>query len=167
MMRELIAYNASVLEKIDALLHQLSNAELARPSGLLFGSSIGQHVRHILEFYTCLLTEMDAPSFSYDRRRRDPLIETEVIAARACAVRNIGLLRRLKSDRDLLMESELPGKPTVGTQRTTLKRELAYLADHGVHHLAMIRIALEQELPHVTYPEYLGVAASTRNHQVR
>lgn len=164
-MHDLIAYNTSVLEKVDTLLHQLTDAELAKPSKLLFGSSVGQHFRHILEFYTCLLTTVDEPSFSYDRRQRDLLIETEVISARASAVRSMSLLNTLGDDRELRMESELPGMPNYSVQRTTLKRELAYLADHGVHHLAMVRIALEQELPHVTFPEHLGVAASTRNHR--
>lgn len=166
-MQDLVAYNTSILEKIDALLHQFVDDELKRPSKLLFGSSIGQHVRHILEFYTCLLTELNERSFSYDRRQRDLLIETEVIAARASTVRSMSLLSRITGDRDLVMESELPDMTGHCVQRTTLKRELAYLADHGVHHLAMVRIALEQELPHITFPEHLGVAASTRNHQAR
>lgn len=166
-MQELVAYNTSILERIDELLHQLTDDELKRPSKLLFGSSVGQHFRHILEFYTCLLTELDDHTFSYDRRQRNLLIETEVIAARASAVRSISLLSGLARDRDLVMESELPGMRDRCLQRTTLKRELAYLADHGVHHLAMVRIALEQELPQITFPEHLGVAASTRNHQAR
>lgn len=166
-MQDLVAYNTSILEKIDALLHQLTDDELKRPIKLLFGSSIGQHFRHILEFYSCLLTELDGDSFSYDRRQRNLLIETEVIAARASAVRNISLLSGLPRDRELVMESELPGLSDLCVQRTTLKRELAYLADHGVHHLAMVRIALEQELPQIIFPEHLGVAASTRNHRAR
>lgn len=166
-MQDLVAYNTSILEKIDALLHQLTDAELGRPSKLLFGSSIGQHFRHVLEFYSCLLTELNAESFSYDRRQRNLLIGTEVIAARASTLRSISVLNTLTRDRELVMESELPGLPEPCVQRTTLKRELAYLADHGVHHLAMVRIALEQELAHITFPEHLGVAASTRNHQAR
>ena len=165
-MNALVAYNSSVLEKIDRLVVQLSNEELMRKHDLLFGSSIGQHVRHILEFYECLLARVNEGVFSYDLRPRNMLIETEVAAARASAVRSISLLQALKMDQELTMESELPGDER-SRQMTTLKRELAYLADHGVHHLAMIRIALEQGLPHVQFPEHLGVAASTRNFQQR
>ncbi|HRH39053.1 MAG TPA: hypothetical protein PK760_11940 [Flavobacteriales bacterium] len=166
-MQDLLSYNISILEKIDALLVQMNDTELSRPSKLLFGSSIGQHMRHILEFYTCLLTELDRPSFSYDRRQRNLLIESEVASARASAVRSISLLGALNSDRELHMESELPEMDAPIVQHTTLKRELVYLADHGVHHLAMVRISLEQELPHITFPQHLGVAASTRNHHAR
>jgi uncharacterized damage-inducible protein DinB len=166
-MNALVAYNTAVLEKIDRVLVQLSDEELMRKHDLLFGSSIGQHMRHILEFYECLLACVSAGAFSYDRRSRNLLIETEVAAARASAARSMGLLQELGMDKDLTMDSELPGEAMLSRQATTLKRELAYLADHGVHHLAMIRIALEQRLPHIHLPEHLGVAASTRNFQRR
>ncbi|MBK8225768.1 MAG: hypothetical protein IPK70_01170 [Flavobacteriales bacterium] len=166
-MRLILAYNQELLERIDALLLQLSDDDLAAPRAILFGSSIGGHFRHILEFYTCLLTRDDEHRFSYDRRRRDPVIEESVIAARACASLCNGLLADEISDRELIMASSLPGDEVLTEQRTTLARELAYLADHSVHHLAMVRIALEQELPHVQFPGHLGVAASTRNHQAQ
>ncbi|MCB9182646.1 MAG: DinB family protein [Flavobacteriales bacterium] len=165
-MQAIVDYNASILERIDALLVQLTDEDYARPSRLLFGSSIGQHFRHILEFYGCLLMR-DGASFSYDRRTRDPRLEQEVSAARGSCRASILLLQKISADHALEMESELPDTPLWSAQRTTLKRELAYLADHGVHHLAMIRIALEQELPGIRFPEHLGVAASTRNHRSR
>ena len=124
-MQPLVAYNVSVLEKIDQVLLQLSDEEMARPSDLLFGSSVGQHFRHILEFYECLLAHVREGSFSYDRRQRNLLIETEVTAARASAVRSISLLKELREDRVLAMESELPDTPDMSSQMTTLKRELA------------------------------------------
>lgn len=166
-MKDLIAYNVSVLGKIDRILHQLTDEELARPIALLFGSSVGGHFRHILEFYEELLSNRSTGTFSYDQRKRNLLIATEVIAARASAARSISLLNDVDSDATLSMESELPDTVRSSTQGTTLKRELAYLADHGVHHLAMVRIALEQHLPNVDLPTHLGVAASTRNHHAR
>ena len=50
-MQALIVYNIEVLEKVDVILGQLSADEFTNEQPLLFGSSIGQHVRHILEFY--------------------------------------------------------------------------------------------------------------------
>ena len=166
-MRLILAYNQELLERIDALLLQLSDDDLSASRAILFGSSLGVHVPHILEFYTCLLAREDEHRFSYDHRRRDPLIGESVIAAHACAARCKGLLADEISDRELYMASALPGGEALTEQRTTLARELTYLADHSVHHLAMVRIALEQELPRVHFPEHLGVAASTRNHQAR
>lgn len=165
-MQNLVDYNVSILERIDALLAQFSDVDYTRHSPLLFGSSVGQHFRHILEFYGCLLVR-EGEVFSYDRRARDPRLEHVVSAARLSCHGSIMRLRAISADQGLTMESELPDTTHWSVQRTTLKRELAYLADHGVHHLAMIRIALEQELPHVVFPAHLGVAASTRNHRAR
>ena len=97
-MNALVAYNCSVLEKIDRVMVQLSNEELMLKHELLFGSSIGQHIRHILEFYECLLARVSEGVFSYDHRPRNMVIETEVAAARASAVRSISLLQELKAD---------------------------------------------------------------------
>lgn len=166
-MQALISYNIEVLEKVDDLLEQLTADEFTDEQGLLFGSSIGQHIRHILEFYECLLGNLEEGAFSYDHRKRDLLLETQLTEARGSVKRSVNMLSILDRDKDLRMESELPGEACHSVQSTTLKRELAYLADHGVHHLAMVRVALEQTMPHITFPEQLGVAASTRNHRAR
>ncbi|MBK9512743.1 MAG: DinB family protein [Flavobacteriales bacterium] len=164
-MRTLVDHNIAVLAQVDAILEQLSDEELMRGHTLLFGSSVGQHIRHILEFYQCLLSAVDTGSFSYDRRRRDLQIETEVAAARASVAWSKRHLEQLGADRELRMDADLPGVPLGTGAETTLKRELLYLADHGVHHLAMVRIALEQALPHVRINGHLGVAVSTQNHR--
>ncbi len=166
-MQALIVYNIEVLEKVDVILGQLSADEFTNEQPLLFGSSIGQHVRHILEFYECLMGNVESGSFSYDHRKRDLLLETQLGKARGSVAHSSQMLSTLIVDKALRMSSELPGEGLSSQQSTTLKRELAYLADHSVHHLAMVRIALEQTLPHIVFPAELGVAASTRNHRTR
>lgn len=164
-MKTLVDHNIAVLAQVDGILEQLDNEELMRGHALLFGSSIGQHLRHILEFYQCLLAAVHTGTFSYDRRMRDPAIETEVAAARASVAWSTRELVRLGMDQPLKMDADLPGVPLGTGATTTLRRELLYLADHGVHHLAMVRIALEQAFPHVVLPGQLGVAVSTQNHR--
>lgn len=164
-MRDLVDHNIALLAQVDGILQQLDDEQLARGHALLFGGSIGQHLRHILEFYQCLLSGVRAGMFSYDRRRRDPRIETEVVAARASVSWSTHALEELATDQPLKMDADLPSDPLGISATTTLKRELMYLADHGVHHLAMVRIALEQTLPHVRVPDELGVAVSTQNHR--
>ncbi|MBK9176360.1 MAG: hypothetical protein IPM46_08470 [Flavobacteriales bacterium] len=166
-MKRITTYNAGILMCIDDLLQQLTDEQLAQSHAMLHGSSIGGHLRHVLEFYSCLLAPDSEGSFSYDDRMRDPLIEREVRAARDKAAHCLALLHAVHTDRTMMMQSELPGELGRVEQQTSLARELAYLADHGVHHLAMVRIALAQALPHVRFPEHLGYAASTRNHQAR
>jgi uncharacterized damage-inducible protein DinB len=160
-------YNRALLRQVEELLEQMDDQQLTTPRGLLFGGTIGQHVRHILEYHMLLLRQHGAGRINYDLRERDRRIETEVGHARATVAQCMDKLHLITEDRMLMMESELPDGGGPVAQRTSLLRELTYVADHCVHHLAMMRIVIEQELPMVMFPEELGVAAATRNHRAR
>ncbi len=161
------AYNAALLYQADELLGQLSDHDIAAPRALLFGGTIGQHVRHIIEYYVLLLAQHRSGHINYDRRERDRRIETRTDHAREVIGHCLDLLRDIRSDQPLVLESELPEGGGTAEQATSLLRELTYVADHCVHHLAMVRIVVQQELPHVRFPEELGVAAATRNFRAR
>jgi uncharacterized damage-inducible protein DinB len=44
---------------------------------------------------------------------------------------------------------------------SNLMRELAYNMEHAIHHMALIRVALTQQFPHVNVDANFGVAYST------
>jgi dihydroorotase-like cyclic amidohydrolase len=44
-------------------------------------------------------------------------------------------------------------------------RELAYLLEHTTHHLAMIKISLNNEIEAIKMPENFGVALTTIHHR--
>jgi uncharacterized damage-inducible protein DinB len=167
MMERTIANSIALLLQADGLLDRITPEDLRKERALLFGGTLGQHLRHIIEYYRQLLREHVTGRVSYDRRVRDPGIEQHVHAAREAIRECVGLLRMLDGDRDLVLESELPGEARMVRQCTSLLRELTYVADHGVHHLAMVRIVVEHEMPEVTVPDAMGVAAATRNHRAR
>lgn len=167
LMTQTIAYNKALLLQADELLAQLSDVQLGAQRDLLFGGTIGQHVRHILEYYLQLLKEQATGRINYDRRVRDHGIEQQVSLARTALQDCLERLHDLDTDRPLTLESELPLEERTITQQTSLLRELTYVADHCVHHLAMVRIVVEQGLPTVGFPLELGVAAATRNHRAR
>jgi uncharacterized damage-inducible protein DinB len=48
---------------------------------------------------------------------------------------------------------------------TTFQRELTYLIEHSIHHLAIISIALRDSFATIEVPKYFGVAFSTIIHQ--
>lgn len=158
-------YNVALLLQLDELLRQFDDPELTAPRGLIFHASIGQHVRHILEYHALLLMQHGTGRINYDLRKRDRRIETEVEHARNTIEHCIAELHGLSDDRELLLETELPEGGGTVSQSTSLLRELTYVADHCVHHLAMVRVVVQQELPLVAFPEELGVAAATRNHR--
>jgi uncharacterized damage-inducible protein DinB len=163
-MHRTIAYNLALLRQTDQLLEQLNDEALAGPRELLFGSSIGGHLRHVLEYYQCLLHQAPHGSVCYDRRQRDPLMERHVHHARSAVEACIAALDLIRTDQPLTLTTELPDGLGVAENSTSLLRELTYVADHCVHHLAMVRIVLQQQLPQVQYSAALGVAAATRNH---
>ena len=58
-------------------LSQLNNEQYTRPSVILFNATIGQHVRHIIELFTCLETGYETGVVNYEKRKRDHLIEND------------------------------------------------------------------------------------------
>ena len=63
------------LEKVKTLCADLSDEQFALKLKVLNGSSIGAHVRHIIEFYNCLLEFDFRRTVNYDNRKRDKSLE--------------------------------------------------------------------------------------------
>ncbi len=66
----LIHHNIKKLEEIKSLFRQLSHNLYTAPKEILSGATIGQHFRHILDFYICLEKGVDIGTVSYDERER-------------------------------------------------------------------------------------------------
>jgi hypothetical protein len=65
------------LNEIRNVLVQLSTEQYSYSSKTLFGATIGQHVRHILEFYQSALNGLETKTINYDNRKRNLLIESD------------------------------------------------------------------------------------------
>jgi len=72
------------LNTIKQPLFKLSSAQYTHSSSTLFGASIGQHVRHVLEFYQVVLKGIESKRINYDERDRNVLIETKTQVAIEC-----------------------------------------------------------------------------------
>jgi uncharacterized damage-inducible protein DinB len=152
--------NRSRLEEIILLLDQIPSQLYAEPQGVLSASTIGQHFRHIIEFYICLHQGHSSSLINYDERKRDLRIETDQNFAKKCCIDFIQFLDECEGDRPLTLLADMSAQNSVPTALpTSFYRELAYVMDHAVHHLAIIKIALSQA--QVTVDEHIGVAAST------
>lgn len=150
------------LSEIKALLLQLSNGQYTYASKLLSEATIGQHVRHILEFYQSVLKGIDTKVINYDLRERNLLIETD----KDFAIRIIDLLNSKLSfeinDEAFILEGNFSSEPNKQTQiQTTLFRELAYCLEHSIHHQALIKVGLI-ELNSISFiDETFGLAPAT------
>lgn len=159
----------SALLEIKKLTMVLSDEVYSRPLNILSGSSIGQHIRHIVEFYTCLLSQQQLQVINYDLRKRNQLIEEY---PKSCALAIDEILARLDE-----LTSELKPKPLrfencnfdtdmeINQVSTSFSRELAYCLDHCIHHQYFIKIGLVSlELGHYLHEEF-GIAPSTLMHR--
>ena len=177
------------LYQLKALMEVISVEAYTRKSNWLSDATIGQHMRHILEFYTCLLDCVIHPE-SDDQNKSDEKDgkDTDQIGS----VFEVCIVNYGKRARDLELEtwpekaletidficaglSSIRHKPnaivTEGkyeidsetTTRTTssFDRELLYNLEHAIHHQALIRVSLlEQNLENLV-DENFGVAPST------
>jgi uncharacterized damage-inducible protein DinB len=162
------AQNGTLLitNQMSALLHQLPPHVYTCPIPLFHGSTIGQHFRHILEFYTCLMEGYDRSYIDYSSRQRDDSISENQEMAISVLESVIAAVTQFDVQQELQIEGEFSVHSTFrSTYLSSLGRELQYAFDHAIHHLAIIRMGLESHFPEFPVDSDLGVAPSTLRHR--
>lgn len=154
-----------ILEQLHKLLTQLSDEDYARPLSILSDSSIGQHTRHIIEFFQTLAGSYHTGVVNYDKRKRNKLLESDCTLAR----HEIDVINKSLSKEDkkiLLVGSYSHDGDEESTVESSYYRELVYNLEHTVHHMAIIKIAIRNAtVLHV--PDEFGVAAATIKNKQR
>jgi len=149
----------SVFVQLDESLLHLTDEQYTRPSRTLFNASIGQHVRHIIELFLCLEKGYESGLVNYEKRERNLAIETDKSFARELMKKISGSLGKL--NKGLLLEGNYDEQTEDGvTVTTNYYREIIYNLEHTVHHMALIRIGINEVSP-VIVPDNFGVASST------
>lgn len=149
---------ARQLSNLLLALRQVKAEDYSKSLPVLEGSSIGKHVRHILEFYEILLGHT-GPHFSYDDRKRNIQLEESLIEAISSVLQVKEGISGLKLDERITLKSKFNTGEAI--METTIARELNYNIEHTVHHLAIIRIAIVDSFPYVKLPASFGYADST------
>jgi hypothetical protein len=158
----LIEATLSKLSNIQFYLRNLDEALYREPLEILSFASIGEHTRHILEFYQCLLHQCAYGTINYDLRNRDKLIQEDPEKANEVLVDIIQSLHKTESHEPLCLEMTYDeDKEFINSVETSLERELVYNLEHVIHHLAIIKIGLAVITPRMILPEGFGVASST------
>jgi hypothetical protein len=122
----------------------------------LDSASIGQHTRHIIELFQCLVGNYELGRVNYDQRQRNHLIETLPDYARSCINEISGAID--KPDKLLHLYQKVAG--TEISIRTNYFRELLYNQEHCIHHQALIKVAVIG-MENVEISENFGVAPAT------
>jgi uncharacterized damage-inducible protein DinB len=161
-MSQLTRACCTILDQLEDVIRQFSHVEFTRPSKTLSGSSIGQHLRHTLEFFFCLENGYGKGTVNYDKRAHDKRIEIDKEVAQLAIERIRKFIIRQVEDKPLLLEVgyDLGSNENVSVQ-TNYFRELTYNIEHAVHHMAIMKIGICELAPHVSIPIDFGVAAST------
>lgn len=159
---QIINASKEICEQLLHLCDKLDNKEYAHCSSLLMGSSIGKHMRHIIEFYDILREGSEIGEVNYDTRVRNVQIENELEAAKGRLASILSWLEKLSVNKNLSVYFRFNMENDDMKQvRSNLMRELAYNLEHAIHHMALIRIALDQQFPHVNIDQNFGLAYST------
>ena len=148
-----------VFSQLTETLQQLSDVEYSRPSRTLFHATIGQHVRHIIELFICLRNGYEEGKVNYEKRKRDHRIETDRVFASNQLKELYKSLE--KPDKYMVLEAEdySDTAETVAI-RSNYYREIAYNLEHTIHHMALIRVGVN-EVSSLQLPDEFGVAYST------
>jgi hypothetical protein len=147
--------------QLQQLMHQLDDHRYSQPTALLGNSSIGQHVRHSMELLESLVQGYDSGVVNYDNRRRYQPWQTEVKTA--CHALDHLLQHLQKPDKPLQVEVSFHHTQSMLVD-TSYWRELAYHAEHLIHHMALIRIQAN-EWPQMQVHPHFGIAPSTIQYQ--
>lgn len=150
---------SNVFNQIDNVLHDLSDEEYSTASEILFNATIGQHVRHIIELFIELQKGYETGVVNYEKRKRDYRIETDKYFAAGLLNEIINTVER--KDKSLLLEAGFnSNKEEVIRMNTNYYRELAYNIEHTIHHMALIRVGVN-ELSSVIVDDNFGIASAT------
>lgn len=131
------------LNEIKRVLLQLNKEQYSYPSKTLFGATIGQHVRHILEFYQSALNGLESKMVNYDNRKRNLLIETNKEYAIQIIEDINSSLSISMTDESIVLEGNFCAEEGQKMQiQSSFFRELAYCLEHSIHHQALIKVGL-------------------------
>lgn len=153
-----LAQGADLLRRLDDDTYTRPTSDRPRAAG------VGPHFRHCLDFYRCFLRDLDSGRVDYDTRERQPELETSVATALDAVESISAQLQALDEEQAMQIievhHDEVPGEEAATSwQRSTVARELRFLASHTVHHYALIA-HLVRELG-VEPSEEFGVAPAT------
>lgn len=151
-----------ILNQLQETVDQIHSDDLTKPSATLSQATIGQHLRHTLEFFICLENGFEKGIVNYDKRDHDQLIERDKYIALDTIARVREFVSAQLEDKELKLEvGYLASSDNCMTISTNYFRELTYNIEHAVHHMAIMKIGVREIAPYIILSNDFGVAIST------
>jgi len=141
-MNMIIQSTLKTLDKSKSLLSFLTNEELSNTTVAPYYSSIGSHIRHILDFYDCALTINSESKIDLTSRKRNNDVETKCEIALQYLNQIIAKLNSINSeieDNIIVIDDLGLGKIEM---KYTFSALLAQANSHTIHHYAIINYIL-------------------------
>jgi len=156
---------SNILLQLTHLVEQIDDRDFSKPVDSLSQSTIGQHLRHTLEFFVCMENGYHCGLINYDKRSHDKIIESDKYVALA-TIKRVEEFIMAMEDKPLRLEAGYDlSQENFITIQTNASRELVYNIEHAVHHMAIIKIGVREIAPYITLPKEFGIAASTIRHR--
>lgn len=159
--------SGKITNDIIQLLNCIDDDAYGKSLEIYDGSSLGKHFRHILNFYQCILIGIEKGHVDYCHRERDPRIEINTAVAIAAFQQVLNDIIQLDEHQTIPVYADYSSENEAlrVMVNSTIGRELMFAYDHAIHHLAMIRIGLQNDFPNIKIKNNLGIAISTINNK--
>ena len=149
--------SAEALNNLVHVLKQLPGADsYSSPCEALSNATIGQHTRHIIELYQCLLAGYPSAKINYDDRKRNPVYENDI----AAAIEVVQEIRQNLQQPDKQLQIFCGAIENTVCIESNYYREVLYNLEHCIHHQALIKVAL-LTISNIKIESGFGVADST------
>jgi len=161
-MTQLYTAGLTVLTQLADAVGQITEADFRKPSPALSNATIGQHLRHTLEFFVCLEQGYENGIVNYDKRQHDKAIENDKFVALGTINKVLDFVNQKPADKRMVMEvGYMHDSDECVLVETNFMRELTYNIEHAVHHMAIMKIGIREVAPNTVIPKSFGVAVST------
>ena len=132
------------LNSIKFLLEKLNEHDFKKPIIYLNNGTIGQHVRHIIEFYSCFIDGIEDNHINYESRKRSLLLETDIRYCKKTIEDVISRMNsKIKEQRTIIVRYNMSiEEKNFAELVSNSLRELMYCLEHSIHHQALIKVAL-------------------------
>jgi uncharacterized damage-inducible protein DinB len=159
-----------VIEQAISLLEDISLADYQEVLAPHFSSSIGAHIRHIVDHFLALKHASMSGEINYNKRNRHADVEQFPHSAIVTCESITAWLKETCStqllNQRVLVTTDIDISHTkAATCESTLERELVFVASHAIHHYALIRII--RHMQGKDLPEFFGYAPSTISYSTR
>lgn len=156
----------AIVDQAISLLEGLSDGDYQTLIKPYFSSSIGTHIRHIIDHYLALKDGLDTGHINYNVRHRHSQAEQFIEIATKALVEIKAWLASLDQSKfslPIMVTTEIDISYTKSAKcASTFERELVFVSSHAIHHYALIRVICAMQ--NKTIPDIFGFAPATITH---